>query len=68
MAELVPRADRAGAQRRGARHRPHHRRRGSRPPRAVARRVRRAVLRDPRSPAGTASGWRCRPTRSARWR
>ena len=27
-----------------------------------------AVLADPRSPAGTASAWRCRPIRSARCR
>ena len=54
--------------RQGAGHRPHHRRRGGRPARPVARPVRGAVGGDPRSPAGTASALRCRPIRSARCR
>ena len=65
MAELLPRLRprRAGA---ALRHRPEHRRRGSRPARPVARSAGGAVLRPGRWPAGTASASSCRPTRSAR--
>ena len=66
---VLARADaaRAGAraQGQGARSQFHRRCRGGRPARAVARGDRRGAGRSRRSPAGTASGLRCRPIRSA---
>ena len=50
---------------RRVRHRPQHRRRGSRSPRALARPARARSASSPRSPAGTASASSSRPTRSA---
>ena len=65
MAELLPRCS-SLAQRPGAAdHRLHHRCRGGRPARALARYHRAAVAASPRSPAGTASALRSRPIGSA---
>ena len=64
-AELYPVLKRARAARAQLRHRPQHRRRGSRPPRALARPARAPVLRARSSPAGTASASSSRRTRSA---
>ena len=67
-----PRDERTAAARQNARgagailrHRPEHRRRGSRPARAVARSARGAVLSIRSLPAGTASASSSRPTASA---
>ena len=57
---------RTGAAGEVVRHRLHRRCRGSRPPGTVAGRDRGDVFATPRSTAGTASAWPCRPTRSAR--
>ena len=66
MDELVPRARGARRSSPSDRHRLHHRRRGGRPARPLARCHRGGARREPRWPAGTASAWRCRPIRSAR--
>ena len=60
--------DRARAHGQGARPALHHRCRRSRPAGTVARRHRRRCSPIPRCAAGTASGLRCRPIRSAPWR
>ena len=69
MAELVPRVWALCEQAAARQHQPHHRRRGGRPARAVARRVRGAGRAGGRASirSGRASAWRCRPTRRARW-
>ena len=64
MAELYPVLVRLALQRAIARHRPQHRRRGGRPPRALARPARAAVLRARARKAGAASASSSRPTRS----
>ena len=66
--ELLPRLLALAAPGAGRRHRPHHRRRGGRPARPLARSLRRRWPPSRRSPAGTGSAWRCRPIRSARCR
>ena len=64
-AELVPRRARSSPAARRRRHRAHDRRRGGRAARAVARYRSTRLRATARSPAGTASASRCRPTRSA---
>ncbi len=66
MSELLPRCADAGAAGAPLRHRPEHRRRGSRPAGNLARSAGGAVLRRRSWPAGTASASWCRRTRSAR--
>ena len=67
LAELLPaRRRRSRTSRTQLRHRPQHRRRGSRPARSVARSSSSGSRPIRRSPAGTASASSCRRTRSAR--
>ena len=68
LAELMPRVLELARQARDARSQLHRRCRGGRPARTVARRDRGGAGRSVAAPAGTASGLRCRPIRSARRR
>ena len=65
MGELLPRVKALAVLAQALRHRLQHRRRGSRPARAVARSARRAARSTRRSPAGTASASSSRPMASA---